>query len=233
METKLCDDEYLHHVVGVGPKIIDALLEAELISSPVDLFRLRLADVLTLPGFKEKSAENVIKAIETARHQPMYRVLVALGIDGVGEETARLIADHFPDFKKLQTATVADLEAIHGIGSIVAEALVTWLKQKEHKVLLDELLKELVIEKMEVSTSQVLRGSTVVVTGTLSGYSRDEAKDLVRRHGGTVASSVSKKTTFVVVGAEAGSKAAEATRLGVPTLTEAEFLTRIAKGDGK
>ncbi len=217
------------NIDGVGPKIIDALLEAELISSPVDLFRLRLADVLTLPGFKEKSAENVINAVETARHQPLYRVLVALGIDGVGEETARLIADHFPDFKKLQTATVADLEAIHGIGSIVAEALVTWLKQKEHKALLDELLKELVIEKMEVSTSQVLRGSTVVVTGTLSGYSRDEAKDLVRRHGGTVASSVSKKTTFVVVGAEAGSKAAEATRLGVPTLTEAEFLARLPK----
>lgn len=221
------------NIDGVGPKIIDALLEAELISSPVDLFRLRLADVLSLPGFKEKSAENVITAIAAARHQPMYRVLVALGIDGVGEETARLIADHFPDFKLLRAATVAELEAIHGIGSIVADALVTWLKQKEHKAMLDELLKELVIEKMEVTTSQALRGSTVVVTGTLSGYSRDEAKDLVRRHGGTVASSVSKKTTFVVVGAEAGSKAAEAKRLGVPTLTEAEFLARIAKGDGK
>ena len=221
------------NIDGVGPKIIDALLEAELISSPVDLFRLRLADVLSLPGFKEKSAENVITAIAAARHQPMYRVLVALGIDGVGEETARLIADHFPDFKLLRAATVAELEAIHGIGSIVADALVTWLKQKEHKAMLDELLKELVIEKMEVTTSQALRGSTVVVTGTLSGYSRDEAKDLVRRHGGTVASSVSKKTTFVVVGAEAGSKAAEAKRLGVPMLTEAEFLARIAKGDGK
>ncbi len=221
------------NIDGVGPKIIDALLEAELISSPVDLFRLRLADVLSLPGFKEKSAENVINAISSARHQPMYRVLVALGIDGVGEETARLIAEHFPDFKQLRTASVAQLEAIHGIGSIVAEALVTWLKQKEHKALLDELLKELVIEEAAVTTSQALRGSTVVVTGTLSGYSRDEAKDLVRRHGGTVASSVSKKTTFVVVGAEAGSKAAEAKRLGVPTLTEAEFLARIAKGDGK
>lgn len=221
------------NIDGVGPKIIDALLEAELISSPVDLFRLRLADVLSLPGFKEKSAENVINAISSARHQPMYRVLVALGIDGVGEETARLIAEHFPDFKQLRTASVAQLEAIHGIGSIVAEALVTWLKQKEHKALLDELLKELVIEEAAVTTSQALRGSTVVVTGTLSGYSRDEAKDLVRRHGGTVASSVSKKTTFVLVGAEAGSKAAEAKRLGVPTLTEAEFLARIAKGDGK
>ena len=221
------------NIDGVGPKIIDALLEAELISSPVELFRLRLEDVRSLPGFKDKSAENVIKAIETARHQPMYRVLVALGIDGVGEETARLVAEHFQDFKQLRAASVADLEAIHGIGNIVAEALVTWLKQKEHKALLDELLKELTLEAVEVTTSQALKGATVVVTGTLSGYSRDEAKDLVRRHGGTVASSVSKKTTFVVVGAEAGSKAVDAKRLGVPTLTEAEFLARIAKPSGK
>ncbi len=221
------------NIDGVGPKIIDALLEAELISSPVELFRLRLEDVRSLPGFKDKSAENVIKAIETARHQPMYRVLVALGIDGVGEETARLVAEHFQDFKQLRAASVADLEAIHGIGNIVAEALVTWLKQKEHKALLDELLKELTLEAVEVTTSQALKGATVVVTGTLSGYSRDEAKDLVRRHGGTVASSVSKKTTFVVVGAEAGSKAVDAKRLGVPTLTETEFLARIAKPSGK
>jgi DNA ligase (NAD+) len=221
------------NIDGVGPKIIDALLDAELISSPVDLFRLRLADVLSLPGFKEKSAENVIKAIEVARRQPMYRVLVALGIDGVGEETARLVAEHFPDFKQLRAASVADLEAIHGIGGIVAESLVTWLKQKEHKALLDELLKELEIEAAAATTSQTLRGATVVVTGTLLGYSRDEAKDLVRRHGGTVASSVSKKTTFVVVGAEAGSKAAEAKRLGVPTLSETEFLAKIARNEGK
>ncbi|MFM2340139.1 MAG: hypothetical protein RLZZ360_775 [Candidatus Parcubacteria bacterium] len=221
------------NIDGVGPKIIDALLEAELISSPVDLFRLRLEDILSLPGFKDKSAKNVIQAIKTARHQPMYRVLVALGIDGVGEETARLIADHFPDFKQLRAASVADLEAIHGIGTIVAKALVVWLKQKEHKALLDELLKELTIEAVEITTSQVLRGSTVVVTGTLSGYSRDEAKELVRRHGGTVANSVSKKTSFVVVGAAAGSKADEAVRLGVPTLTEAEFLKRIAGKGGK
>ncbi len=221
------------NIDGVGPKIIDALLEAELISSPVELFRLRLEDVRSLPGFKDKSAENVIKAIETARHQPMYRVLVALGIDGVGEETARLVAEHFQDFKQLRAASVADLEAIHGIGNIVAEALVTWLKQKEHKALLDELLKELTLEAVEVTTSQALKGATVVVTGTLSGYSRDEAKDLVRRHGGTVASSVSKKTAFVVVGAEAGSKAVDAKRLGVPTLTETEFLARIAKPSGK
>jgi DNA ligase (NAD+) len=221
------------NIDGVGPKIIDALLEAELISSPVDLFRLRLADMLTLPGFKEKSAENVIAAIAAARRQPMYRVLVALGIDQVGEETARLITEHFPDFTKLRAASVTDLEAIHGIGSVVAETLVAWLKQKDHQVLLDELLKELTIETATVSTSQALAGATVVVTGTLSGYSRDEAKDLVRRHGGTVASSVSKKTTFVLVGSEPGSKAADAIRLGVPTLSEVEFLAKIAGTKGK
>lgn len=221
------------NIDGVGPKIIDAFLDAELISSPVDLFRLRLEDVRSLPGFKDRSAEKVIKAIAVARRQPMYRVLVALGIDGVGEETARLIAEHFPNFKQLRAANMTELEAIHGIGSVVAESLVTWLKQKEHKALLDALLAELTIEVMATTTSQVLKGATVVVTGTLEGYSRDEAKDLVRRHGGTVASSVSKKTTFVVVGAAAGSKVGEANRLGVPTLTEAEFLAKIAGNEGK
>ncbi len=95
--------------------------------------------------------------------------------------------------------------------------------------MLDELLKELTITAPETTSSQALQGQTVVVTGTLAGYSRDEAKDLVRRHGGTVASSVSKKTSFVVVGNEAGSKATDAKKLGVPTLTEAEFLARITK----
>jgi DNA ligase (NAD+) len=221
------------NIDGVGPKIIDQLLDAELISSPVDLFRLRFEDVRSLDGFKDTSAQNVITAITKARRQPLYRVLVALGIDQVGEETARLVAIHFPTLKKLQTATVEALEAIHGIGAVVATEIVSWLSQKEHQQLLHELMYELTIEAEATETSNVLQGQTIVITGTLTGYSRDEAKDLVRNHGGTVASSVSKKTSFVVAGAEAGSKMQEAKRLGVPILSEAEFLAKIADSQKK
>lgn len=220
------------NIDGVGPKIIDQLLDAELISTPIDLFRLRFADVRALPGFKDRSAQNVIDAIERARTQPLYRVLVALGIDQVGEETARLLAEHFGSLAEIQQATVPRLEAIHGVGAVVAAAIVEWFKKPEHALLVSELQSELTITAEVNRAGSALQGQTVVVTGTLATFSRDEIKDVIRRHGGTVASSVSKKTNFVVVGAEAGSKATEAQRLGVPCITEEEFLNRIA-GSGR
>ncbi|MFM2423755.1 MAG: hypothetical protein RLZZ70_142 [Candidatus Parcubacteria bacterium] len=217
------------HIDGVGPKIIDQLLEAELIASPVDLFALRYEDIVVLPGFKAKSAENVISAITAAKTQPLYRVLVALGIDGVGEETARLLARQFGSIAAIFTADKETLGAIHGIGDETATALITWYAHSENQALLQELLAHIQIEtEAKEIGSQKLKGQTIVVTGTLSGYSRDEIKDLIRLHSGVVASSVSKKTSFVLAGAEPGSKVADAAALGVPVLTWAEFLKHIA-----
>jgi DNA ligase (NAD+) len=216
------------NIDGVGPKLIEQLLEAELISSPADLFTLRTEDLLTLDGFKERSAENVITALKQAQTQPLYRLLVALGIEGVGEETARLLADHFPTMAALQLAREEDLAAIHGVGEVIAQAVVSWFAHTENQTLVAELLRHLTLTASQTVSSQVLAGCTVVATGTLETLSRDEVKDLIRLHGGTVASSVSKKTTFVVVGKEAGSKADDAAKLGIPMLSEAEFLVRIA-----
>lgn len=226
--------QYLYYVVGktalnidgVGPKIIDKLLDAELITAPNDLFTLTYEDVLLLAGFKEQSAQNVIDAIVKAKQQPLYRVIVALGIDTVGEETARLLAQYFNTIADLQEASLAELSAIHGIGEVSAEKIVHWFTKPHNQIMLEALLSHLNITNAKTVSSQELAGQAIVVTGTLVNYTRDEIKDLIRRLGGSVASSVSRKTSFVLVGQEAGSKVTEAKRLGIEIINEEEFLTR-------
>ncbi len=219
------------NIDGVGPKIIDALLEHELIASPADIFTLAKEDFLTLPGFKDKSAENAIAAIDAARTQPLYRFLVALGIDQVGEETARLLAETFGSLEAIKRASVADMVAIHGVGEVVAETVYGWFQKPENQALVTELESHILIANETVkAASTALLGQSVVVTGTLVNFSRDGIKEEIRRHGGTVSSSVSKKTTFVLAGSEPGSKVADARKLGVPIIDEETFLARIAQG---
>lgn len=213
------------NIDGVGPKIIDAFLDNGLISTHADLFTLTAGDIKDLPGFKDKSAENVITAIDAVRTVPLHRFLVGLSIDNVGEETARLLADRFGTVSALRTATVEEVAAIYGIGDVVAEAIVTWFKNKNNLKLVDDLLKYVTPEMQSgKATSATLQDKTFVLTGTLSAYSRDEAKEEIQKRGGKVTGSVSKKTDYVVVGVEPGSKADDAARLGVTILDEAAFL---------
>ncbi|MCA9354059.1 MAG: NAD-dependent DNA ligase LigA [Candidatus Kaiserbacteria bacterium] len=212
------------NIDGVGPKIIDALLEYGLISTYVDLFTLTEGDVRDLPGFKEKAAQNVIEAITKARNVPLYRLLVGLSIDNVGEETARLLAEHFGSLEAIKRASREDIDAIHGIGETVADSIIAWFADKQHAKVLAELLPHLTIENPDLSgTPGTLTGKTFVLTGTLESMTRDEAKAIIRKMGGKISSSVSKKTDYVVVGADPGSKAAEAERLGVTILSETDF----------
>lgn len=218
------------NIDGVGPRIIDLLLEHNLINTVVDLFTLEKGDLLALPGFKERAAQNVIDAIEAAKAVPLHRLLVALSIDHVGEETARLIADHFGSLERILRASVAELAAIHGVGDIVAASLHAWLQLTENKTLLKALLKHIHIENpSKQSGSGKLRGMTVVFTGTLPTLGRSEAAALARGEGAHVASSVSAKTDFVVAGSESGSKAEKADALGVAIIDEAAFLKRIGR----
>lgn len=217
------------NIDGVGPKIIDQLLDAGLMNESPDLFTLTVDDLKDLPGFKIKAAENVVQAVAAARTQPLYRLLAALGIEQVGEETARLIARQFGTLLAVQQATVADLAAIHGVGEVVATSLYSWLHTPLHKKLLVKLLTHITIEETaEIVKNTALSGKTVVLTGTLETLTRDAAKDMIRMAGGTVASSVSKKTDYVVVGSKAGSKANAAAALSVTVLSEAEFKTLVA-----
>ena len=218
------------NVDGVGPKIIDAFLDNGLISTHADLFTLTAGDIKNLPGFKEKSAENIIAAINVARTVPLHRFLVGLSIDNVGEETARLLADRFGDVAALRAATVAAIAAIYGIGDVVAESIHTWFKKKNSLKLVDEILQHVTPQTDSgQATSATLQDKTFVLTGTLLKYSRDEAKEEIQRRGGKVTGSVSKKTDYVVVGTEPGSKVDEATKLEVTVLDETAFLKLMEK----
>ncbi len=217
------------NIDGVGPRIIDALLEHGLMSTYADLFTLTVGDIKNMPGFKDKSAENVINAIEAARIVPLYRLLIGLSIDNVGEETARLIAERFGSLDAIKKASFEDMSAIHGVGDTVAETVTSWFKNKKHLETLNELLKHITIEQLEaIAEDSDVAGKTFVLTGTLSTMTRDEAKAEIRKRGGKISSSVSKKTDYVIVGADAGSKADEASRLGVSMLTESEFIALMA-----
>lgn len=235
LDSPFLRQQYLYYAVGksalnidgVGPKIIDKLLASELITSLPDLFTLTYEEVLSLPGFKEQSAQNVIDSIEAAKRQPLYRVLVALGIETVGEETARLLAQYYRSLAELETATVESLAAIHGIGQVTAEEITAWFESPQNQFLLAQLKTQLDITNDESSGgSDTLKGETIVVTGTLERYSRDEIKQVIRQMGGAVSGSVSKKTSFVLAGSDPGSKVAVAKELGVPVVSETEFLKR-------
>lgn len=227
----------LHHFVskkalnieGLGPNIVDLLLEHERISDQADIFKLETGDLDGLPGFKERAVTNLIESIDAARTATVARVLFGLSIDQVGEETARDLAAHFGTLERIAEAGTDELEAVEGIGPVVAASMRAWFADETHRDLLARLLPELNIESGEMKLTGAFSGKTVVLTGTLEGLSRDEAKELVRTHGGKVASSVSKHTDYVVLGANPGSKAKKAAELGVPTLGEQEFIELLSE----
>jgi len=213
------------NIDGLGPKILDVLLDEGLVSDFADIFTLKKGDLLTLPRFAEKSVDNLLEAIEKARKITLARFIVSLSIDHVGEETAIDLANHFKNWDRFTKATEEDLTAIEGVGEVVAHSIVIWFKNKDHQKVVAKLLKQVEVGAGKFSGLQSgkFAGQSFVFTGTLSTLSRDEAKNIVREAGGSVSSSVSTKTSFVVVGIEPGSKYDEAKKLGVKILTEAEF----------
>jgi len=207
----------------LGPKNIDLLLEHGVISTFDDIFKLKHGDLIELPRLGEKSINNIISSINASRSISLSRFIVSLSIDTVGEETARLLAAHFKTVENLRKASVEELMAINGIGEVVAQSIHAWFSDTKKSELLDRLLDEVAIEKEKGSESGFFSGKTVVLTGTLENFSRDEAGEMVRRQGGTVSSSVSKKTDYVIAGKSAGSKENTARQLGVTILNEQEF----------
>ena len=191
------------------------------------MFELQEGDFLALPGFAEISAKNAADAIHKAsKDVSLHRVITALSIPQVGEETARDLAEYFGSLAKLRTASEDDLAAISGVGPIVARSVHTWFAQTENATMIDRLLKHITIHNPQKTAQPVRRrlmGLTFVFTGGMESMSREEAGEKVRALGGTVVGSVSKKTTYVVAGSDAGSKLDKARELGVRILTEKEF----------
>ncbi|MBV9159302.1 MAG: NAD-dependent DNA ligase LigA [Candidatus Kaiserbacteria bacterium] len=211
---------------GVGEKVTAALLDAGLVQNFDDLFTLQEGDFLELEGFAEISAKKAVDAIKKAsKNVPLARLLTALSIDHVGEETARDLADHFGSMAKLRKASKDDLLKIDGIGEIVAESVANWFADKKNVAMLDRLLEHISIQKPQKQTGALpLSGTTFVFTGGLETMSREDAGEKVRALGAKVAGSVSKKTTYVVAGSDAGSKLDKARGLGVKILSESAFL---------
>jgi DNA ligase (NAD+) len=217
------------NIDGLGPQIMELLLEQGLVSMYADLYDLKEGDLSGLPGFKEKAIRNLLDAIAASRTVPLARLLFALSIEQVGEETARDIAQHFGTLAAIRNASPEDLQAVEGVGEVVAHSLHAWMHDRTHQHDLDALLAHLTVEEAHRTGVGPLTGKTVVVTGTLPTLSRDEAEDMIRAAGGRAAGSVSKKTSFVVVGADAGSKAEKARALGVEVVDEAELKRRCTK----
>lgn len=216
------------NIDGCGPKIIDVLLDNNLVTSFEDIFTLRKGDLLALPRFAEKSVDNLLLSIENARRITLPRFLVSLSISQVGEETTIDLAKHFRTIEKISQANFEELQILDGVGPIVARALVDWFADKNNKKVLANLLKEVeisnVVSKGVVGNSLKLAGQTFVITGTLSQMDRDEAKEKIRTLGGNVSESVSAKTTYLIAGENAGSKLEKAQSLGVKILDEKAFL---------
>ena len=214
-------------IEGLGIKTVELLMEHELVSEYDDFYDLTKDELLKLPTFKEVSAQNVIDALRERKNVSLDRLLIGLSILHVGEETAFLLAKNFKSLIALSSATEHELMQIQGIGDVVAHSVRTWFQHSENQTMLARLLKHIKVETVEVPSSAVLAGQSVVITGTLPTLSRDEAESMVRKAGGTASGSVSKKTAFLVAGESAGSKLAKAKEFGVLVLTEGEFLERL------
>ncbi len=211
-------------VEGLGEKLIEQLVADGTVSTPADLYSLEAATLAERERMGEKSAQNVVDAVMRSRKTTLPRLLFALGIPQVGESTARALAEQFGSLEKLQAASAAQIEETPDVGPIVSHSAFEFLQSELGKALIDKLLAAgVVYEKIDVKEreSLPLAGLTFVITGTLSGLQREPAEEALRTLGAKVSGSVSKKTSFLVVGADAGSKLAKAQSLGVRILDEA------------
>jgi len=208
----------------LGTQTIDKLCEEGYIDTIADLYYLTKQDILTLEGFKDKSADNLLLSIEKSKQRDLSHLIYGLGIRHVGKYAAQLLAEHYPSLDALSNATLPDLVNIEGLGEKTAEAIVTFFGTEENQELLRKLKDAGVnTKKKEMSTNNALSGKRFVFTGSLT-MPRAKASDLVKEHGGVVVSSVGKSTDYVVVGANPGSKVEKAKEYGIPLLKEQEFL---------
>jgi DNA ligase (NAD+) len=209
----------------LGAKTVAQLVEKGLVADLSDLYGLKREDLLELEGFADKSADNLLSAIEASKRARLDRFVYALGIPNVGQHVARVLASHFGSLEALAAATQEELVSVHEVGEEVARAVVDYFADGRNREVIERMkARGLELEWETTQREKKLQGAKIVFTGALQHLQRDEAKQLVEDLGGRVTSSVSKNTSFVVVGESPGSKAEKAKELGVKVLTEREFL---------
>ena len=211
-------------IEGLGPAVVSLLLEKELIHHPYDLYTLNVSDLASLERMGDKSAQNLISAIENSKDNDLYRLIFGLGIRHIGAKAAKLVADKMQNMDAILNATAEDFMSIDGFGEIMAKSLAEFFALPESRELIGKF-KDLGLnmQSKTLITDTRFEGMTFVLTGTLPTYKRSEAAAIIEGFGGKTASSVSKKTTYVLAGAEAGSKLDKANALGVAVIDEAEF----------
>lgn len=215
----------------IGPSIIEQLYNKGFAKNPVDLYKLSMQDFMQLDLVKEKSAFNMYNAIQESKHKPLARLVTAFTIKNVGKETAGVLANEFGTLENLMNASVEDLSKVEGVGEIIAKDIYDFFRKPENISMINEL-KELGVEPLPPvqNVSDEFKGKTFVLTGTLQNMTRDEASEKIKQMGGKTSSSVSRNTSYVVVGENAGSKLDKAQKLGVIILTENDFLNMIGYG---
>ncbi len=215
----------------IGPSIIEQLYNKGFAKNPVDLYKLSMQDFMQLDLVKEKSAFNMYNAIQESKHKPLSRLVTAFTIKNVGKETAGVLANEFGTLENLMNASVEDLSKVEGVGEIIAKDIYDFFRKPENISMINEL-KELGVEPLPPvqNVSDEFKGKTFVLTGTLQNMTRDEASEKIKQMGGKTSSSVSRNTSYVVVGENAGSKLDKAQKLGVIILTENDFLNMIGYG---
>ena len=217
-------------IEGMGPAVVEALVSAGLVTGPGDLYHLDVESVAKLEHMGKKSAENLISAIETSKGNDLSKLLFAFGIRQVGQKAAKVLAARFGSLDALMSAAEEELTAVPDIGAITARSLIEWFRSPQSSHLIETLRAAGVnLQSKEAPAGDQLVGKTFVLTGSLAQFTRDEAGAKIEALGGKVSGSVSKKTSYVVAGEAAGSKLRKARELGVPVLTEGEFLALIAK----
>lgn len=224
-------------VEGLGEKLIEQLVDTGLVTSIPGMYRVNVTQLVDLERMGKKSAQNLLDQLEASKTRDLGRLLTGLAIRHVGTRTAEILAEHFQSMDRLLSATADEFERVHEVGPVMAQSIHGFFTNPANRSLIAELrelgFKMEAAARAESAEIQCLAGKSIVVTGTLPTLSRSEAESLIKKHGGRVSSSVSKKTSFVVAGAEPGSKLEKAKELGVPIIDEAEFQNRINHHAGK
>ena len=231
-----CPAQLLRHLIhfvsrdamdidDLGPAVIEQLVEKKFIKTPADLFRLTKEQISSLERSGDKSAENILSAIDKSKSNDLYRLIYALGIRHIGVKAAKLLSERFLDIESIFSATPEEIEEIDGFGKVMTDSVVKFFSLKETRALIDDFISLGVSVKSQTQkSSDIFEGKTFVLTGTLPTLKRNEAAEIIEQNGGKTSSSVSKKTDYVLAGEDAGSKLTKAQTLGITIITEEEFL---------